>query len=302
MELQQLRYVAALARYLNFRKAAESVHVTQPTLSQQLQKLEDELGTQLFERSPRRVRLTPAGERFVPYAMSILETAREAMQVVAQENEEAVGMIKIGVIPTLAPYLLPGLARRLQKRAPLLRLELIEETTSNLMEKLKSGTIELALLSLPIREEGFISEAICDEPFLLAVHAEHRLAKQTAVTPSDLKGERILLLKEGHCFRDQALSYCQAGRIETEMQFESDHLFTVMSLAASGYGITFIPAMAINRRISANLAYIPFAAPVPKREIGAIMRRNTPKRAAQTEILRAARAEAKQRLAISGDG
>ncbi len=276
MELQQLRYVVALAQEFNFQRASKKSHVSQPTLSQQIKKLEEELGTVLFERSPQQVKLTATGEKFLPYAVGILDTLQKGINAVAEDTREVSGRLRVGAIPTIGPYLLPQIIIQLKKTAPKVILELYEETTSILVEHLKDGKLDLCLLALPIQDSGIVSRSIGKEEFYLAVAKRHRLAAKKSVTSKDILSENLLILQEGHCFSDQALEYCHRSRQDGNVIFQGSSLTSVMKLAETENGITFVPKMAVNSHSNPELVFIPFKPPKPEREIGIIWRISAP--------------------------
>lgn len=258
MEIQQLRYIVALSQTLNFRKASERVHVTQPTLSQQIKKLEEELGKPLFERNARNVRLTPEGEIFIPYAMRILKEMKSGLESVQDESDELAGTVRIGAIPTICPYLIPRLITQLSKHAPNIRLDLFEETTSVVLDSLKSSKLDMAVLALPVDVSGISTVPIGIEHYYLAVHASNPLSKKSSVAITDLKTEKMLILQEGHCFGDQSLGVCRIKRENPQVRFQGSSLTSVLTLAASDQGVTFIPEMAIPYQKNPKLKYVPF--------------------------------------------
>ncbi len=276
MELQQLRYIVALSQERNFLRAAKRAHITQPTLSHQIKKLEEEIGTPLFERSSHGVRLTPAGEKFIPYAISTIDTLERGLSELQEETKNISGKIAIGAIPTISPYLIPDILIKLKKEAPLLSLELYEETTSTLLESLKAGKIDIGILSLPIHDPGIVSRSVGKEEFLLAVSKKHPLSKKKQVTSKIIKEEKLLILQEGHCFSDQALEFCKRLRQDTQIIFQGSSLTSVMKLASVGEGLTLVPKMAVNEKENPNLAFIPFSKPKPSREIGIVWRVTAP--------------------------
>lgn len=276
MELQQLRYVSALARELHFLKAAEKSHVSQPTLSQQVKKLEDELGSPLFERSSRKVRLTAAGKKFLPYALETLAAAEKGISALQKEEGEVTGTVKLGAIPTMCPYLIPQLLPRLKKSAPKVVLELYEETTSSLLERLRGGEIDLGLLSPPVQERGISVLVLGKETFYLAVSKKHRLAKAGRIQPGELASERLLVLQEGHCFGGQSLDYCKRTQQNPQVIFRGSSLLSVLRLAAQGQGVTFAPQMAVRANTDRDLKFVPFASPEPVRQIGLVWRLTSP--------------------------
>lgn len=276
MELRQLRYFAALSRELHFRRAAARTHVTQPTLSQQIHKLEGELGTQLFERSAHGVKLTPSGLRFLPHALTILDQLDQGIHDIQEETGQIAGKLSVGAIPTIAPYVLPGVITMVRKRAPSIRLEIYEETTSVLLSHLKSGGVDIGILSLPISEPGIVTRSIGREKFFAAASVRHAIARRHSLTAKELKKEKLLILKEGHCFADQALEYCKRSREDDEVIFQGSSLTSVMRLAATGEGITLVPDMARATCVNRDLCFIPFREPAPSRELGIAWRVSAP--------------------------
>ena len=276
MDIHQLHYMVALSQELHFQRAAQKAHVTQPTLSQGIKNLEGELGTSLFERSSHKVRITPDGERFLAHAVAALDHLQKGILEVQKNVADLEGNVRLGVIPTICPYLLPKVILRLKKDAPRLTLELYEETTSVLLDFLKSGKIDLGLLALPVKDRAVVEKGLASEPFYLAVAVQHRLAKKRKVTRKDLIGEKLLVLQEGHCFREQALDFCKAKGEDTHVIFQGSSLTSVLELATSGEGVTFVPAMAVHPAHHADLVYLPFSPVVPTREIGVIWRLTAP--------------------------
>ena len=276
MELHQLRYFLELSRELHFQKAAEKAHVTQPTLSQQIKKLEDELGLPLFERSPRNVRLTAAGKKFLPHVIEALERIEHGVSGLREEAGEISGLIRIAAIPTIAPYLLPGVISKIKKSAPKLVLEIYEETTSVLVEHLKEAKFEIGVLSLPIQDSGIVCRPLGKEPFYLAVSKDHPLAKRKTVSRSDIVKEKLLILQEGHCFSDQTLEFCNLSRKNEQIRFQGSSLSSVMRLVGAGEGITFVPKMAVEPHLYPELCFIPFGGHPPVREIGLAWRVTIP--------------------------
>ncbi len=276
MELQQLRYVVALSQERNFLRAAKRANITQPTLSHQIKKLEEELGTPLFERSSHGVRLTAAGEKFIPHAIATIDGLEKALSELRAGTKDISGKIAIGAIPTIAPYLIPDILIKLRKEAPHLSLKLYEETTSLLLESIKAGKIDIGILSLPIADAGLVSRSIGKEEFFLAVSKKHALSKKRQITSKEIKEENLLILQEGHCFADQALEYCGHPRKDTRVVFEGSSLSSVLKLASVGRGLTLVPKMAAAERENPNLAFIRFTSPKPSREIGIVWRVTAP--------------------------
>lgn len=276
MELHQLRYIVALSQERNFLRAAKRVNISQPTLSHQIKKLETELEAPLFERSSQGVRLTSAGEKFIPYAIATLDHLEKGLAELREESQGIHGKITVGAIPTISPYLVPEILVQLKKMAPQLVLELYEETTSQLLVSIKEGKIDVGILSLPITDAGIVSRSIGFEEFFLAASKNHPLSKQKHVSAKSIKNEKLLILQEGHCFADQALEYCRTQRENTQIIFQGSSLTSVMKLASVGEGLTLVPQMAIRDGQTPNLVFIPFQKPKPMREIGIIWRITAP--------------------------
>lgn len=285
MELHQLRYALAVHREKHFGRAAQSVPISQPTLSQQIHKLERELGVPLFERSPHGVRTTPAGERFMATAAAGLETLDRAAMDAKEGVDALAGTVRLGAIPTTAPYVLPELATALRKIAPRVVLEFHELTTALLTEAVKTGRVDIGLLALPVGEPGFETRPLGVDPFYLAVAARHPLAKKKKLRLSDIASEPLLILQEGHCFRNQSLAFCKMAGRDPRVVFEGSGLESVMGLAATGAGITFVPRLAVRAADRPRLAFIPFEPPAPSRTLGALWRSTmTPTRAQRLVI------------------
>jgi LysR family hydrogen peroxide-inducible transcriptional activator len=262
LNLRDLRYLVAVAEYRHFGRAAEACFVSQPTLSTQLKKLEETLGVVLFERSNRRVMLTPEGEQVVQQTQRILVELNALTALSEQLRDPMGGDLRIGIIPTIAPYLLPKVLAPLRKAFPNLKIQLTEGQTANITRMLKHGDLDATLLALPLGEENVEEVALLDEDFVFAVPANHPKAQLAEVDPSDLEGEEVLLLEDGHCFRDQALEVCQAHRGIESKSYSATSLETLRQLVAAGVGVTLIPQLAVPDEVkpSDGLRYIPFAA------------------------------------------
>jgi LysR family transcriptional regulator, hydrogen peroxide-inducible genes activator len=276
MTLRDLEYLVALAETRHFGRAAERCHVSQPTLSAQLRKLEEGLGVALVERRPRRVALTAAGEAVVERARRMLRDADDIRSLARARQDPLSGALKVGLIPTLGPYLLPRAAPKLSRALPKLQLMLHEYRTAALVERTLSGELDLAILALPADTKGLVTRSLFAEAFLVAVPERHRLAAKRRVRAADLEGEKLLLLEEGHCLRDQALEVC--ARVGTEEQdFRATSLETLRQMVASGLGITLLPRLAAEGPFASarGLAVRPFAPPSPNRVIGAAWRRSS---------------------------
>ncbi len=283
--LRQLRYLVAVADTLHFGRAAERCHVSQPSLSAQIQQLEDALGVQLVERTQRRVLLTPAGRDAVARARRILGEMSDLAAAVRSAAAPLGGELRLGAIPTLAPYYLPRVLPALRRDHPDLKLFLREDLTGRLLDALKAGALDALLLALPVDDAGLDHADVFDEPFAVALPAGHPLTARAALEESDLAGERLLLLEEGHCFRDQALAVCgRPGRPERD-GFSGTSLNTLCEMVAGRIGITLLPMLA-RPRAPEGVETRPFAEPQPTRRIGLVWRRGSP-RGAELEQLAA---------------
>jgi LysR family hydrogen peroxide-inducible transcriptional activator len=276
MTLRDLEYLVALAETRHFGRAALRCHVSQPTLSAQLRKLEASLGTPLIERRPRRVVLTAAGEAVVDRARRMLRDADDIRSLARARHDPLSGPLKVGLIPTLGPYLLPRVAPRIAKALPRLQLVLHEYQTAPLVDRTVEGELDLAILALPADTKGLATRSLFAEAFLVAMAGTHRLASKKRVKASDLAGEKLLLLEEGHCLRDQALEVCEQAGTE-EQAFRATSLETLRQMVASAQGITLLPRLATEGPFAAagGLFVRPFAPPAPSRVIGAAWRRST---------------------------
>ncbi|MGH8369715.1 MAG: LysR substrate-binding domain-containing protein, partial [Gammaproteobacteria bacterium] len=238
MNLRDLQYLRALAEHRHFGRAAEASFVSQPTLSTQIRKLEEELGVVLVERGPRQVLLTEAGKAVLARAHEVLDAAEDIRQIARSLSDPGSRTVRLGIFPTLGPYLLPHVLPEVRKRFPKLELLLIEEKTEELLTRLREGRLDAAIVALPVNAEGLHSEFLFEEPFLLAVPEKHPLAKRATVTMDDLQDQDLLLLEEGHCLRDQALEVCHLGGAHERSGFRATSLETLRYMVAGGTGIT----------------------------------------------------------------
>jgi LysR family hydrogen peroxide-inducible transcriptional activator len=277
MNLRDLRYLVALADERHFGRAAERCHVSQPTLSAQIRKLEEYLGVSLVERQPRRVSLTEAGAKVVERARRLLLEADAIVELAKTDRDPLSGALRLGLIPTVGPYLLPHVVRRLKRELPRLKLMLYEHQTAPLLEKLRAGEIDMGILALPVPLDGLEAEPLYDEPFTLAVPAGHRLADNERVRVEDLKGETLLLLEDGHCLRDQALEVCSRIRVQEEQDYRATSLETLRQMVAAGHGVTLMPQLAADSPLGGarGMRTKTFVRPAPTRTIGAVWRKST---------------------------
>lgn len=282
MNLRDLKYFVALADTRHFGKAAERSFVSQPTLSAQIKKLETYLGVQLIERQPRKVTLTETGLKILPLARRIVAQSEEIVSLARNEHDPLAGRLKMGLIPTIGPYLLPLVARKLRKRLPNLQLMLYEYQTQPLLEKLRAGDLDLGILALPVPLDGLAARTLYEEDFTLAVPANAALAKKSSVKLDDLTGETLLLLEDGHCLRDQALDVCSRVDVEESDDYRATSLETLRQMVAAGLGITLLPELATRGPFGSGqgLAVKPFTRPVPTRSVGAVWRKSSARTAA----------------------
>jgi LysR family hydrogen peroxide-inducible transcriptional activator len=287
MEMQQLRYVAAIARAGNFSRAAEQCHVAQPSLSQQIQKLEDELGERLFDRLKRAAKLTPAGEVFLRRAVHILHEVDAARRESAEAKNLLRGTIILGVLPTVAPYLLPDAMAKFIQRFPGVEIVVEEDTTARLLKQALAYEIDFALVSPPINEERLAVKDLLVEELLLALPPRHPLARKRMVKAADLAGERLIVMKEGHCLGDQVLRFCERGDVRPQIAFRSAQLETIQALVRAGLGISLIPAMARQKDPDRRLEYRSLRSPCPERKIVAVWPKQRPPGRAANELLKA---------------
>lgn len=277
MNLRDLRYFVALADTRHFGKAAERSFVSQPTLSAQIKKLENYLGVQLIERQPRKVTLTETGMKILPIARRILEDSEQIVSLARHEHDPLSGKLKVALIPTIGPYLLPLITRKLRKQLPRLKLMLYEYQTQPLLDRLRDGEIELGILALPVPHEGLETRALYDEPFTVAVPNQHPLAKRSNLKVDDLTGENLLLLEDGHCLRDQALDVCSKIDVKETEDYRATSLETLRQMVAAGLGITLLPELATRGPFGSGhgIAVKSFARPVPSRTVGAVWRKSS---------------------------
>ena len=292
MNLRDLRYLVALADEGHFGRAALRCHVSQPTLSAQVRKLEEYLGVQLIERRPRRATLTEAGTRVVERARRLLLEADAIIELTKSDRDPLAGSLKVALIPTVGPYLLPHVARRLRRDLPRLKLMLYEYQTAPLLEKLRAGEIDVGILALPVPQDGLDALELYEEPFTVAMPASHPLGKRDRLKLEDLRGETLLLLEDGHCLRDQALEVCSRVRVNEDQDYRATSLETLRQMVAAGHGVTLMPqlAAASHGSTARGLKIKPFAKPAPTRTIGAVWRKSTTRTEAIEALANAIRA------------
>ena len=274
MNLRDLRYLVALADLRHFGRAAAASFVSQPTLSTQIRKLEETLGVQLLERNSRLVLLTPVGERVVEQARKVLRETDALIRIAQQSRDPFAGELRLGIIPTVAPYLLPRVLPKLRKAFPSLTVQLVESQTATLQRMLRAGELDAVVVALPFDVERTVQQPLFVEPFLLAVARSHAKARHKSVTLDDLHGEQLLLLEDGHCLRDQALSVCSlAGAVENAT-FRATSIETLRQMVAANAGVTLMPELAAQ---DDTVRYIPFKGEQPHRVIGLVWRESSPR-------------------------
>jgi len=282
MNLRDLRYLLALADHRHFGRAAEASHVSQPTLSTQIRKLEEELGVALVERAPRKVMLTEAGAEIAQRARHVIAEVEQMREIARRAHDPESGTLRLGLFPTLGPYLLPHVVGPLRVRYPKLELLLVEEKTVDLIARLREGRIDAAVLALPVDDEGLEHAVLFDEPFVLAVPEKHPLAtprgrKRAALSLDTLQHEHLLLLEDGHCLREQALDVCHLSGASEKDGFRATSLETLRQMVAAGVGMTLLPVLAVKPPVppQPNLRLLPFASPAPKRRIALFWRKSS---------------------------
>jgi LysR family transcriptional regulator, hydrogen peroxide-inducible genes activator len=283
MEVHQLKYFCAVAKTGNFTRAAAQEHVAQPSLSQQIQKMEQELGAKLFDRLGRGVRLTAFGQAFLPRAQAILRDLGEAASEIQQMAGSESGTIVFGSIPTIAPYFLPRRASRFLKQYPQVRLEIVEEITPVLLARLQEGTMDMALVALPVAGAEFLCKEILKERMHLVVPKEHRLAREKSTPLKEVEAEPFLLLKEGHCFRESVVSACQRSRTKLHVVFETGQFSSILAMVSAGMGISVVPEMAVEP--VKGCQFVPLSDDAAYRRIGVVWMRNHFQTRAEVQLL-----------------
>ncbi len=276
--LRQLRYLTSLARHRHFGRAAQDCAVTQPALSMQVRELEREIGAELVERRPGDIALTDTGLEVAARAEQILTATRDLIDF-ARHRDVLSGQLRLGIIPTLAPYILPRVLPKLQANYPLLRLEVRETQTKMLLDELVSGRLDAVMLALPAEGGEAETLPLFDDPFLLAVPASDKFAAHGRVDIEDVDQRRLILLEEGHCLRDQALAFCATTRRDAPASLGATSLATVMQMVANGYGVTLLPQVAVDAEARDDrVKLLRFRDPEPGRKIGLVWRRTSPRR------------------------
>ncbi|MEW6370248.1 MAG: hydrogen peroxide-inducible genes activator [Pseudomonadota bacterium] len=295
MTLTELKYIVAVARAKHFGHAAESCFVAQPTLSVAIKKLEDELGVTLFERGGSEVSVTPVGAQIVAQAERVLEQTAAIKELAKQNKDPLAGPLRLGVIYTIGPYLLPPLVKNLIDNVPQMPLVLQENFTVKLLELLRQGELDAAIMALPLPDHGMQMQTLYDEPFVVAMPKTHPWAKRKEIAADDLKAETMLLLGSGHCFRDQVLEVCpEMARFSSpgngmQRTFEGSSLETIRHMVASGIGLTVLPRASVRDMEDPNglLTFVPFSHPAPSRRVVIVWRKSFTRKAAIDAIVNA---------------
>jgi len=271
MELHQLRYFTAVADTGSFSRAAERCHVSQPSLSQQILKLESELGGRLFDRLGRSIRLTELGHVFLPRARSVLHELAAARDEVTERLERESGPVVVGAIPTVAPYWLPPRLAVFSRKFPKIHLTMAEEITHVLLDRLRAGSVDLAILALPVRGHEFDTQPLFTERLFAALPKNHKLARRPSMQLADLHRDPFLFLRDGHCFRDAAVAACDRARLDPRVVFESGHLSSLLAMVGAGMGVSLVPEMAVDK--AEPCRFVRIADPQATRTIAAVVLR-----------------------------
>ena len=280
MTLTELRYIVAVARERHFGRAAEACFVSQPTLSVAIKKLEEELDLKIFERGGSEVSVTPLGEEIVRQAQSVLDQANAIKEIAKRGKDPLVGPLRLGIIYTIGPYLLPELVKQSIERFPQMPLMLQENFTVKLLDMLRTGELDCTIMAEPFPDAGLAVAPLYDEPFVVALPAQHALASRERISAEELKRETMLLLGTGHCFRDHVLEVCpEFSRFSNDAEgirrsFEGSSLETIKHMVASGMGVTVVPALSVPKEPQTHLRFVPFEAPVPSRRVVLAWRRS----------------------------
>ena len=287
MNIRDLQYLVAVADYQQFAKAADVCNVSQPSLSMQIKKLEEELGIVVFERTHKQIFITSVGDKIIAKARNILREVEEMRDIGKIFADECAGEFKLGLIPTVAPYLLPDFLPLIKKSLPKLEIHITESQTAVLLNELQQGTIDAAILALPIAQTNLESELLYEEPFYLAVPPGHRLARKSKVSHQDLNNEAVLLLEDGHCLREQAFDICSSGGAKEQTNFRASSLETLRHIIATGSGVTLMPKRALKK--DDGLVYIPFTERNFKRTIGLVWRSSSPRKTLLKQLITSVR-------------
>ncbi|HEX3948614.1 MAG TPA: LysR substrate-binding domain-containing protein [Steroidobacteraceae bacterium] len=297
MNLKDLKYLVALADTGHFGKAAERCFVSQPTLSAQLKKLEEFLGVKLVERQPKNTQLTEVGKQIVVRARRMLDESEEIIALARSNTDPFAGKLKMGLIPTIGPYLLPRVMPKIRKTVPQLGLMLYEYQTEALLKRLRDGEIDLGIMALPMLSDGMESRALYEEAFTVALPLHHPLAAKSRIKVSDLNGQTLLLLEDGHCLRDQALEVCSRVDVHEAQDFRATSLETLRQMVVAGLGITLLPEMAVESPYGSQRGLVvrQFQKPKPSRTVGAVWRKSSTRESAIAAVCDVVESSIRQR-------
>jgi LysR family hydrogen peroxide-inducible transcriptional activator len=286
MNLKDLKYLVALADTGHFGRAAERTFVSQPTLSAQLKKLEDYLGVKLVERQPRNVQLTEVGKQVVVCARRMLDDGEQIIALARDNKDPFAGRLKLALIPTIGPYLLPRVMQKIRKALPQIALMLYEHQTEALLKRLRDGEVDLGIMALPVAHDGMETRELYEEAFTVALPNHHPLAARSTIKVQDLKGQTLLLLEDGHCLRDQALEVCSRIDVREAEDFRATSLETLRQMVVAGLGITLLPETAVESPFGSQrgLTIRQFAKPAPTRTVGAVWRKSSTRTPAITAV------------------
>jgi LysR family hydrogen peroxide-inducible transcriptional activator len=298
MEVHQLRYFCAVARHGTFTRASEVEHVAQPSLSQQILKLEAELGARLFDRLPRSAKLTVFGKAFLPKADRILRELEQARTELRDMSGNEKGEVVLGIIPTIAAYLLPGLLNNFTAQHPLVTIKIIEDITPALLQRLQEGTIDVAVAALPVEGNELASEELFEEKFYAVLPEKHRLALRDCISLAQLNREPFLLLKEGHCFRDSVIAACQKLKVSPSIVFESGQFASILAMVSAGMGVSAVPAMAVQPQPGCK--FIPISGKHNRRTVGLVTSRHHYQSRAQRLLMKQMREACSEKCGPAG--
>jgi LysR family hydrogen peroxide-inducible transcriptional activator len=284
MEVHQLRYFCAVARHGTFTRASEVEHVAQPSLSQQIQKLEAELGSRLFDRLPRSAKLTVFGQAFLPKAERILRELEAAKTELLEMAGDEKGDVVLGIIPTIGAYLLPKLLKGFSARHSQVTVRVVEDITPNLLARLHEGTIDMAVVALPIPGGDLATTELLEEKLYAVLPEQHRLAKRRSLSLAELNLESFLVLKEGHCFRDSLIAACHKSKMSPKVVFESGQFATILAMVSAGMGVSAVPAMAVQQH--AGCQFVPISGKDSTRRVGIVSVRQHYKTRAQRLVMK----------------
>ncbi|MDX7986463.1 DNA-binding transcriptional regulator OxyR [Xenorhabdus sp. 12] len=288
MNIRDLEYLVALAEFRHFRRAADACHVSQPTLSGQIRKLEDELGVMLLERTSRKVLFTQQGMLLVDQAKTVLREVKVLQEMASLQGESMSGPLHIGLIPTVGPYLLPLIIPELHKLFPKLEMYLHEAQTQYLLAQLDSGKLDCAILAQVKETEAFIEVPLFDEPMRLAIYDDHKWAERTQIKMEELSGEKLLMLEDGHCLRDQAMGFCFQAGAKEDTHFRATSLETLRNMVAAGSGITLLPELSVPKENKRDgVCYLKCFEPEPSRSIILVYRPGSPLRGRYEQLAEA---------------